>query len=58
MQSPSFESLISPPWPEKEENSFYGDPCHLDKELKQQPTKTEKGPADDGLDHVAILGYN
>ena len=58
MQSPSFESLITPPWPEKEQNSFYGDPYHLDKELKQQATKTEKHPADDGLDHVAILGYN
>ena len=58
MQSPSFESLITPPWPEKEKNSFYSDPGHLDKELKQQATKTEKYPTDDGLDHVAILGYN
>lgn len=53
-----FESLISKPWPEEEEVSFYGGPYHLSKNKPAQPDKTAKDKDDDGLDDVAILGYN
>jgi hypothetical protein len=57
MQSPSFESLISPPWPEKQESKNDYSPYPLKKPQKHQQSRTEDDDNDD-CDHVAELGYN
>lgn len=55
MQRPSFESLISAPWPEPEENSDAVQAYHLSKHQNQSEQQTSD---DEGLEHTAILGYN
>ncbi|MDH5354258.1 MAG: hypothetical protein OEY09_07435 [Gammaproteobacteria bacterium] len=55
MQHPSFESLISAPWPESEESSDAGQAYHLSKHQNQPDQQSND---DEGLEHTVILGYN
>ena len=56
--APKFESLISPPWAKSPDNSYYGDPRHVDKE-QHGLEHIDRGKADDdGIEQVVILGYN
>jgi len=59
MKSPSFESLISPPWADDDEQSKLGEAYHhLSPQQLQQLKNSTKEGSDDNLDCVAILGYN
>lgn len=58
MQPISFESLISAPWPEDHENSYYCDPYHVKKNVNEPQAKSLTDNAEEGIDHVVILGYN
>ena len=55
MQTPSFESLISAPWPEPEDNSPSAEPYHLSKHQIQSDQQTNE---DDSIEHTVNLGYN
>jgi len=57
MQSPKFESLISPPWPAKDKQSNKDDhPTQHDKEDLTNFERNDQSESD--LDNTAILGYN
>ena len=58
MQSPKFESLISPPWPAKDKQS--NDDDHQAKKNDQHDiTNFERNDqSESNLDNIAILGYN
>lgn len=55
MQPPSFESLISAPWPEPDENTDTGQAYHLSKHQNQTDQQTND---EENLEHTVILGYN
>ncbi len=55
MQRPNFESLISAPWPEPEDNADTVQAYHLSKHQNQSDQQTNE---DEGLEHAVILGYN
>lgn len=55
MQTPSFKSLISAPWPEPEYDGQSDQAYHL----TSHPVKPEeKNNDEDNLEHTVILGYN
>ena len=57
-RAPKFETLISSPWASSPENSYYGDPNHVNKE-QHGLEHIERDQADDeGVERVVILGYN
>jgi hypothetical protein len=56
--APKFESLISPPWAKSPDNSYYGDPRHVDKEQHGLEHIDRNKADDDGIEQVVILGYN
>jgi len=55
MQKPSFESLLSAPWPELEENEETVQAYHLTSHKNQSDQQSND---DEGLEHTVILGYN
>lgn len=55
MQHPSFESLISAPWPEPEDNTDTVQAYHLNNHQNQPDQQTNE---DESLEHTVILGYN
>ena len=58
-RAPKFESLISSPWASSPDNSYYGDPRHIDKEQHGlEHIDRDKADNDDGIEQVVILGYN
>ena len=56
--APNFESLISSPWASSPDNSYYGDPRHVDKEQHGLEHIDRDKVDDDGIEQVVILGYN
>jgi hypothetical protein len=57
MQSPKFESLITPPWPEKDKRANEDDqPTHHSQEDLTNFERNDQSESD--LDNTAILGYN
>ena len=58
MQSPKFESLISPPWPttDKQSNDDDAPDTRHDKEPLSNFERNDQSEA--SLDNIAILGYN
>ena len=56
-RTPKFESLISSPWASSPDNSYYGDPRHVDKE-QYGLEHIDRDKADDDVEQVVILGYN
>ena len=55
MQPPSFESLISAPWPEPENDAQTVQAYHL---TQHQNQSNKQANDDEGLEHTVILGYN
>ena len=53
-----FESLISSPWASSPDNSYYGDPRHVDKEQHGLEHIDRDKADDDDIEQVVILGYN
>ena len=53
-----FKSLISSPWASSPDNSYYGDPRHVDKEQHGLEHIDRDKDDDDGIEQVVILGYN
>lgn len=53
-----FESLISSPWAKPPENSYYGDPSHVDKEQHGLEHLERHKDDEEGVEQVVILGYN
>jgi hypothetical protein len=53
-----FETLISSPWAKPPENSYYGDPRHVDKEQHGLEHIKRHQNDDEGIEKVVILGYN
>lgn len=58
LRTPKFESLISSPWAKPPENSYYGDPRHVDKEQHGLEDLKRNETDEDGVERVVILGYN
>ena len=56
--TPRFDKLISSPWASSPDNSYYGDPRHVDKEQHGLEDLTHDEAGDDGVEKVVILGYN
>ena len=57
MQSPKFESLISPPWPAKDKQANEDEhPTRHDQEDLTNFERNDQSESD--LDNTAILGYN
>ena len=57
-QAPKFNSLISSPWGKPPENSYYGDPKHIDEEQHGLEHIERDKTDDEGTEQVVILGYN
>jgi hypothetical protein len=59
-RAPNFESLISSPWASTPDNSYYGDPRHVEKEQHglEHIDRDKADDDDDGIEQVVILGYN
>jgi hypothetical protein len=57
-RAPNFESLISSPWASSPDNSYYGDPRHVEKEQHGLEHIDRDKADDDGIEQVVILGYN
>jgi len=58
--APKFESLLSSPWASSPDNSYYGDPRHVEKEQHglEHIDRDKSGNDEDGIEQVVILGYN
>jgi hypothetical protein len=57
-QAPDFDKLISSPWGKAPDNSYYGDPSHVDKEQHGLEDLERDKTDEDGVDQVVIRGYN
>ena len=57
-RTPKFESLISSPWASSPENTYYGDPNHLDPEQRGVEKADRDKTDEEGVEQVVILGYN
>lgn len=58
LRAPQLKPLISPPWATSPDNSYYGDPRHVDKEqYGLEDIECDMGE-EDGVERVVILGYN
>jgi len=57
-QTPGFDKLISSPWGKAPDNSYYGDPSHVDKEQHGLEDLERDKTDEDGVDQVVIRGYN
>jgi hypothetical protein len=58
LRAPQLKPLISPPWATSPDNSYYGDPRHVDKEqYGLEDIERAKGE-EDSVERVVILGYN
>jgi hypothetical protein len=53
-----FETLISSPWAKPPENSYYGDPRHVDREQHGLEHIERHQNDDEDIEKVVILGYN
>lgn len=58
MRTPKFKSLISSPWAKPAENSYYGDPKHVEQEQHGLEHIERDKTQEDGVEQVVILGYN
>lgn len=55
---PKFETLISSPWAKSPENTYYGDPRHVQKEQHGLEHLERDKVNEEGVEQVVILGYN
>ena len=58
MRAPKFDSLISSPWASSPDNSYYGDPLHVEEEQHGLEHIERDKSDEDGIEQVVILGYN
>lgn len=58
IRAPRLKSLISAPWPQAPENSYYGDPRNVDKEQYGLEHIERDQVGEEGVEQVVILGYN
>ena len=58
IRSPRFESLISSPWGQSTDHSYYGDPRFVDKEQHGLEHIERDKIDEEGVEQVVILGYN
>lgn len=58
LRAPKLESLISSPWGKSPENSYYGDPCYVEKEQRGLEHIERDKVDEEGVEQVVILGYN
>ena len=58
VKAPNFKSLISAPWAQAPDNSYYGDPRYVDKEQHGLEHIERDKTDEDGVEQVVILGYN
>ena len=56
--SSSFDSLISSPWGQAPDNSYYGDPRYVQKEQHGLEHIKRDGEDESDCEDVVILGYN
>ena len=56
--TPGIKSLISAPWASPPDHSYYCDPRYVDKEQHGLEHIESGASDDDGIEQVAILGYN
>jgi hypothetical protein len=56
MQAAKFESLITPPWPSREEHPVEQDSTQAHQESLSNFERNER--SEEGLDYIAMLGYN
>lgn len=57
-RAPRLETLISSPWGESTDNSYYCDPRHVDKEQHGLEHIERDQVSEEGVEQVVILGYN
>ena len=53
-----FETLISSPWGISPDNSYYGDPRHVNEEQHGLEHIERDKTDEEGVEQVVILGYN
>ena len=58
IKAPEFESLLSSPWGQSPDNSYYGDPRYVKREQYGLEHIERDQSDDDGVERVVILGYN
>ena len=58
IRAPKMKTLISDPWARAPENSYYGDPRHVNKEQHGLEHIERDKVDEDGNEQVVILGYN
>ena len=58
LRAPKLEPLISSPWATSPDNSYYGDPRHVDKEQHGLEDIERDKVEENGVERVVILGYN
>ena len=57
-KAPKFESLLSSPWGQSMDNSYYGDPRHVKLEQYGLEHIERDQIGEEGVERVVILGYN
>lgn len=57
-QAPKLDRLISSPYGEIADNSYYGDPRYVAKEQHGLEHIERDQVAEEGVEQVVILGYN
>ena len=60
IRAPKLNSLISAPWAQAPQNSYYGDPSHVEKEQHglEDIERDKTDEENEGVERVVILGYN
>lgn len=58
LRAPELKPLISQPWATSPDNSYYGDPRHVDKEQHGLEDIERAEVEENGVERVVILGYN
>ena len=58
IRAPRLKPLLSEPWAQAPENSYYGDPRHVNKEQHGLEDIERDQVGEEGVEQVVILGYN
>lgn len=58
LRAPQLKPLLSAPWATSRDNSYYGDPRHVNKEQHGLEDIERDQVEEDGVEQVVILGYN
>lgn len=58
LKAPKLDRLISSPYGETADNSYYGDPRHVAKEQHGLEHIERDQVGEEGVEQVVILGYN